>query len=104
MNGGFRLGDIGVIGALIVNIIIGTWQIAHLDGRIGSVERDQLRDEVSINSLQTANSAKDIHLSQLDDSFQTMKDNIQSILTIVQHVDTNTGGDTNTPPNFIRRK
>lgn len=105
MNGGFRLGDLGIIGALIVNIIIGTWEVAHLDGRQEAFKDDLLKDELSIQMLEKANAEKDVHLGHLDDAFNVMKDNIASILTIVQHVDTNTtGGDTNTQPNFTQHR
>jgi len=104
LNGSFRWGDVGIISALIVNIIIGTWEIAHLDGRQEAFRDNLLRDEVTIQTLVKANAEKDVHISQLDDAVGNMKDNIQSILTIVQHVDTNTTGDANNPPNFPKHK
>ena len=104
MNGGFRWGDVGVIGALIVNIIIGTWEIAHLDGRQEAFRDNLLRDENTISTLVKSNAEKDIHFSQLDDAVNVMKTNIESILTIVQHVDTNTAGDANNQPNFTHHK
>lgn len=104
MNGGFRWGDVGVIGVVVANIVVVTWEVAHIDGRQEAFRDSLLRDESTISVLVKANAEKDIKFSQLDDAVNIMKDNIQSILTIVQHVDTNTGGDTNVSPNFTHHK
>lgn len=101
MSNEFRWGDIGVIGALIVNIVIGTWEIAQIDGAEKSDARDILRVETEVDTLNASNSAKDIHLSQLDDAVNMIKDNIASLLSITTHTDNAVTGGDNIPPNFI---
>ena len=105
MNGNFRWGDVGVIAAIICNIVVGTWEIAHLDGRIGALEKDQLRDELSLGNLENANANKDIHFTKVDSAIDQIKNDVGSILDIVQKFQKPIlGEDANNPPNFYRRK
>ena len=78
---------LGIVIALLVNIVVVVQYFSKLDARVGYLETDKVTSELRIGQLDTARQATDVHLAHVDDVMNTIGANVSAILDTVQHWD-----------------